>query len=216
MRCVPRGGHRSPPFVSPDPVPHLTNGSDPAPADAPVRDGPPHSSGDEAHAGEGGVHGDMLRAVMRRVVSPVTVVTAAAGGEPWGATIGSFTSASLVPPLVSFNVLKDSSLHAALLAADAFAVHLLGEGQADLAEQFALPELTSEAQFRGVAHSYAGGDVPPLLHDVFGALHCRRWAVYDAGDHSLFLGEVLRVSEGEAAGPLLYYNRSYRAVGDEV
>ena len=181
----------------------------PAPIDAPVHE-------DEGHAGEGGVHGDMLRAVMRRVASPVTIVTAAAGGEPRGATIGSFTSASLRPPLVSFNIQKESGLAATLLAADRFAVHLLGDDQADLAEQFALPDLASAALFRGVPHAYSGGDDPPVLHGVFGVLQCRRWAVYDAGDHRIVLGEVLRVIEGEAAGPLLYYDRSYRAVGGEV
>ena len=181
----------------------------PAPTDAPVHDG-------EARPREGGVHGDLLRAVMRRVASPVTVVTAAGGDGPRGATIGSFTSVSLHPPLVSFNVQKGSGLHAALFDADAFAVHLLGDGQADLAEQFALPDLTSEAQFRGVPHAWAGGDAPPVLHGVFGVLHCRRWAIHDAGDHSLFLGEVTLVEEGQASGPLLYYDRSYRAVGDEV
>lgn len=189
--------------------------SDPAPVDAPVRDDQPRPDG-EARAEDDGVHGEMLRAVMRRMASPVTIVTAAAGGEPRGATIGSFTSVSLEPPLVSFNVQKGSSLFAALLATDAFAVHLLGEEQADLAEQFALPDLTSEAQFRDVAYAHAGGDEPPILYDVFGVLHCRRWAVHEAGDHVLVLGEVQRVAGGEAAGPLLYYARSYRAIGGEV
>lgn len=157
----------------------------------------------------------MLRAVMRRVASPVTVVTAAADGVLRGATIGSFTSVSLEPPLVSFNVQKGSSLHDVLLAADAFAVHLLGDDQADLATHFALPDLTSAEQFRNIAHAHATNE-PPLVHGVFGVLHCRAWAVHDAGDHSLFLGRVERVTEGEAAGPLLYFDRTYRAVGDEV
>lgn len=158
----------------------------------------------------------MLRAVMRHVASPVTIVTAAAGGTRRGATIGSFTSVSLEPPLVSFNVQKDSGLHAVLLASDTFAVHLLGEAQADLANHFALPDLTSDAQFRGIAHAYGGPDRPPILSDVPGVLLCRRWAVHDAGDHALFLGRVLRVTEGGAERPLLYYDRSYRAVGGEV
>ena len=175
--------------------------------------------------GERGVGGEMLRAVMRRVASPVTVVTAASRGVLRGATIGSFTSVSLEPALVSFNVQKGSSLHDVLRAADAFAVHLLGDDQADLATHFALPDLTSAEQFRGVAHAYAADapDEPPLLHGVFGVLHCRTWAVHDVGDHALFLGRVERVTGGEArsassgqAGPLLYFDRSYRAVGDEV
>lgn len=163
-----------------------------------------------------GVSGERLRAVMRRVASPVTVVTAAANGVVRGATIGSFTSVSLDPPLVSFNVQKPSAFHAVLRDAGTFAVHLLGEEQADLATHFALPDLLSDAQFEAVPHDRHDAGAPPILHDTFGVLHCQRWAVHDAGDHSLFLGRVLRVTGGEAAGPLLYYARSYRAVGDEV
>lgn len=178
---------------------------DHAPLDAPVQEG-------EAE----GFRGEMLRAVMRRVASPVTVVTTVDGGEPRGATIGSFTSVSLDPPLVSFNVQKHSQLHAALVHADRFAIHLLGAHQADLAEHFAIADQSSAEQFARVPHVHPAPDRPPLLAGCFGVLHCRRWAVYDAGDHDLFLGRVLRVDEGEAEGPLLYYARSYRAVGDEV
>ena len=206
----------SPRFISPSSVPHVSSDSDLAPADAPVHIEPVNGQ-------ESGVEGEMLRAVMRRVASPVTIVTAAAGGVLRGATIGSFTSVSLDPPLVSFNVQKGSSLHDVLLAADAFAVHLLGENQADLATHFAIPDVGSSEQFRTVEHAHPEPDVPPILPDVFGVLHCTCWAVHDAGDHTLFLGRVERVTEGEArsassgqAGPLLYYDRSYRAVGDEV
>ncbi len=161
------------------------------------------------------VGGERLRAVMRRVASPVTVVTAAAKGRARGATIGSFTSVSLDPPLVSFNVQKPSAFHAVLREAETFAVHLLGEAQADLATHFAIPDVENEAQFATVPHT-RNGDGLPILSGTFGVLHCEPWAVHDAGDHSLFLGRVLRVDGGEAAGPLLYYARSYRAVGDEV
>jgi flavin reductase (DIM6/NTAB) family NADH-FMN oxidoreductase RutF len=182
---------------------------DHGPVDAPVHD-------DEAHAGEGGVDGDMLRAVMRRVASPVTVVTAAADGEARGATIGSFTSVSLDPPLVSFNVQRESSFYATISRADAFAIHLLTDGQAELANHFALPDLTSEAQFRNVPHVQLEPGLPPILRDTFGVLHCQRYAVHEAGDHALFIGRVERVIEAEGTGPLLYYARSYRAVGGEV
>ncbi len=181
--------------------------------------GPVDALGAEVRDGggaPGSLDGERLRAVMQRLASPVTVVTAAAGGERRGATIGSFTSVALDPPLVSFNVQKPSAFHAVLRAADAFAVHLLGEDQADLAAHFALPDLEGDAQFAAVPHTRAGPDGPPILAGTVGVLHCRPWAVHDVGDHSLFLGRVLRVTESGATGPLLYYARSYRAVGDEV
>ena len=117
---------------------------------------------------------------------------------------------------MSFNVQKDSSFYAALSSTDAFAVHLLTEAQADLANHFALPDLSSEAQFRGVPHVQSAPARPPILEDVFAVLHCRRYAVHDAGDHALFIGRVHRVIAAEGRGPLLYYARSYRAVGGEV
>ena len=182
--------------------------SDRSPVDAPVHD--------PAQEGEGGVDGDMLRAVMRRVASPVTVVTTIAGDEIRGATIGSFTSVSLDPPLVSFNVQKDSTFYATLSRAEAFAIHLLTDVQADLANHFAIPDLTSEEQFAPVPHTLSSLGQPPVLRDTFGVLFCQRFAVHDAGDHALFIGRVVHVLESEAAGPLLYYARSYRTVGTEV
>ncbi|MDX1532507.1 MAG: flavin reductase, partial [Rhodothermales bacterium] len=70
--------------MSASPSPHTHH--DHGPVDAPVHADDP---------GGGGVSGEMLRAVMRRVASPVTIVTAAPGGAKRGATIGSFTSVSL-------------------------------------------------------------------------------------------------------------------------
>ena len=43
-----------------------------------------------------------FRHVLGHFPTGVTVVTAAADGEPVGLTIGSFTSVSLDPPLVAF------------------------------------------------------------------------------------------------------------------
>ena len=62
--------------------------------------------------------GAALRAMLQRVASPVVVVTVTTGDETRGATIGSFASVSLDPPLVSFNVTHGTQLHAALAADD--------------------------------------------------------------------------------------------------
>ena len=50
--------------------------------------------------------GEDLRAVMRHVASPVTIVTVDTPEGAKGITIGSFTSVSLDPPLISFNVMQ--------------------------------------------------------------------------------------------------------------
>lgn len=185
--------------------------SNQGPVDTPVHDPPlPH---EQCPAGE------RLRAVMRHVASPVTVVTAASGEEHRGATIGSFTSVSLAPPLVSFNVTHGSGLHAALQVADRFAVHMLQDDQAAVAEHFAMPDVPPDRQFAGVRlRAPLAPGQPAILERAGAVLHCRLRERVPAGDHDIVLGEVEAVEADPASGgrPLLYFGRSYRAVGPEV
>lgn len=161
------------------------------------------------------VDGEVLRSVMRHVPSPVTVVTVGTPDEIRGITIGSFTSASLHPPLISFNVNREAQAYEALTTVDRFAVHVLSVDQAYLSDHFAEPDLTSEEQFDGVAYR-VDPDGTPILLDTIAVIRCRRYAVYEAGDHSIVVGQVESVDDGEDGAPILYFDRTYRTVGDEV
>src|SRR5687768_8762445 len=129
-----------------------------------------------------GLDGEALRKAMRRVASPVVVVTAEPrGGGPRGATIGSFTSVALDPPLVSFNVTHGTRLHATLSAADRFAVHLLAFDQAAAAAHFADPDLEGERQFEPFSTVRAGAGAPPVMEGTLGVILCRRERTFEAG-----------------------------------
>ena len=157
--------------------------------------------------------GEALRHALRDLPSPVAVVTTDPG-EPRGATIGSFASVSLDPPLVSFNVTHGTALHRALDEGYPWAVHLLAADQALVAEHFARPDLEGEAQLAPFAH--VRGDGPPLLRGALAVLECEPHARFEAGDHTVFVGAVVGVIEGAGAEPLLYYRQSYRGVGERV
>lgn len=172
-------------------------------------------SKDDLLSGETNVDGEALRGVMRHVPSPVVVVTAAGEEEARGITIGSFTSVSLEPPLISFNVGRDTRMFGVITAARRFAVHLLGEEQAHLCNRFALPDLSGAAQFEDVPHQ-VDSEGTPVLKDVLAVLHCSRYAVYDAGDHVILLGEIVGIAQVREGAPILYYNRDYRSVGEAV
>ena len=156
--------------------------------------------------------GDALRAVLREVPTPVAVVTTQTSDGPRGATIGSFTSVSLAPPIVSFSVTRATRLHEALAGASGWAIHLLAETQAGLADHFAAPDLAGLDQLAPFPH-VAPEDGPPLLRDTLGVLRCRPHAVVEAGDHSVFFGRVEDIVHGAGTAPLLYYRQSYRGVG---
>jgi len=152
---------------------------------------------------------DALRAVMRRVPSPVTVVTAVYEGQPVGATIGSFTSVSLSPPLFSFNLQHGSVLRAAIEADAPFAVHVLRQDQEELALRFARPDLPPGERFADLPDADPDG-VPrlPCLARVRGRCHLR----VSAGDHLLVIADVVS-TEGPSEGePLVYVDRAFGVV----
>ncbi|MEX0601597.1 MAG: flavin reductase family protein, partial [Rhodothermales bacterium] len=145
------------------------------------------------------IDGEALRLVMRHVPSPVTIVTVAGEDELRGITIGSFTSTSLRPPLISFNVSREARIHEVLTAADRFAVHVLADDQAPLSDHFATPDLTGAEQFQDVTYSVDEHGTP-ILSGALAVMLCARHAVYDAGDHSIMLGRVVELLDTDEDG----------------
>ncbi|MFE9674574.1 flavin reductase family protein [Streptomyces sp. NPDC006259] len=138
-----------------------------------------------------------LRRTLGHFATGVTVVTCRRGTLLHGATVNSFTSVSLDPPLVLVALDRRTRL-AALLDDGCFVVNLLGEHQRDLALHFA---------GRPSAHAvpWVDGDGDrPRLGGTLGHLVCHPWRTYDGGDHTLHVG---RVEEFAAAGgrPLLFH-----------
>jgi flavin reductase (DIM6/NTAB) family NADH-FMN oxidoreductase RutF len=160
-------------------------------------------------------HGEQLRTAMRQVPSAVTVVTVAGADEVRGITIGSFTSVSLDPPLISFNVALDAQVHDLLIRADHFVVHILADEQAHLSNHFAEKDRTGEEQFATIPH-HLGTDGTPILEGVLAVFFCTHFAVFPVGDHSLLVGEVVHIDQGHSGTPLVYFERSYHRVGGEV
>ena len=143
---------------------------------------------------------------MSRLASGVTVVTARRGHERFGLTATSFASVSLDPPLVLVCVAKSLPAHAVIEETGAFAVNLLGVHQLDVGLRFAglRPEFVD--RFEGLA-SATGITGSPLLEGSLAALDCRLHASHPGGDHTIFVGEVLRAVFSKDGAPLLYHRR---------
>jgi flavin reductase (DIM6/NTAB) family NADH-FMN oxidoreductase RutF len=144
---------------------------------------------------------------MRVFPAGVAVLTVDAEEDRIGLTVGSVVSLSLEPPLVGVAVSRQAAMHEILRGAESFGVSLLAGDQDALAQHFArgVPPIRL---WHGIPLR-AEPEQPPLLDDALGWLVCRRWAEYDAGDHTLFVGEVLEAERGRVAPPLLYLDRRY-------
>lgn len=149
---------------------------------------------------------DEFRAVMRNLAEGVTVITTEADGEVFGVTATSFTSMSLEPPLVGVALAKTSRTHGAVGRSRKFAANILREDQAEIARKYA--ETMATDRFDRVDVK-VGSTGMPLLLGVIGSLECRVTERFDAGDHTIFLGEVLEITLDEGR-PLIYFQGEYR------
>lgn len=154
-----------------------------------------------------------LREVMAQFATGVTVLTAA-GEDGHGMTANSFTSVSLDPPMVLCCVSRAARMHAAITSAQAFAVSVLGADQQDVARYFAdWRRPRGMAQFDQVDWTPGPHTGSPLLVGAMAWLECRLATVYEGGDHSIFLGEVLGSNRGANQPALLFFGGAYHDVG---
>ncbi|KAI8990814.1 flavin reductase like domain-containing protein, partial [Mycotypha africana] len=172
-----------------------------------------------------------VRGIMRRVPQPVAVVTTSRPVDikstptllRRGVTVGSFTSVCLQPePLVSFCVRIPSRASDLLHSSGSMVVNLLAREQVQQSIAFSSP--TAVDQFIDIPFYDDPITGLPVLVGTLGAMHCDLYKVVPLGDHELWITRVTRVEEGiggehgrrEEAQPLLYYDRGYRSVGDQV
>ena len=148
------------------------------------------------------VTGEELREVMRRFPAPVAVVTAEVDGERFGLTVGSLVSLSLVPPLVGISIGKDSSSHEPVRRAGGWAASLLAFDQIRIAQHFARSGIPPLALWLGV--DVRDGVRGPLVEGALGWLQCRTVSEHEAGDHTIFVGEVENTELGAAGQGLVY------------
>ncbi len=151
-----------------------------------------------------------FRQCLGKFATGVTVVTCCdRGGHPCGITANSFSSVSLEPPLVLWNIAKVSNSLQAYLDAEYFAINVLSAGQRELSTHFAKSDHTL---FRNVEYSLSGDGVP-ILPGTLATFECRTHKVVDCGDHYIIVGEVQAFgsSDGE---PLLFFGGAYRRIGE--
>jgi len=142
-----------------------------------------------------------LRRILGHFATGVTIITARSGdGQPIGMTCNSFASVSLDPPLVLWSIAKTSRNYAAMGLAEHFAIHVLDATQSELCRQFSAKD---GDRFANVEIETGLRNLP-LLTRYHARFECDTYARHDAGDHTILIGSVLRLSEREGE-PLLFY-----------
>ena len=151
-----------------------------------------------------------FRNCLGKFTTGVTVITCADDdGRPYGITANSFSSVSLQPRLILWNIAKVSNSLEAFLEASHFAINILARDQEHLSAHFAKSDHTL---FDHVEIERSSDNVP-LIPGTLACFECRTHEIHECGDHYIIIGEVERFTSTEAE-PLVFFGGRYRSLAE--
>ncbi|MEV7979891.1 flavin reductase family protein [Streptomyces sp. NPDC086519] len=136
--------------------------------------------------------------------SVVAITTTDADGRPRGLVVGTFTSVSLDPPLVSFLVDRSSVTLRGIRDAGRFCANALAGNQERLSRKMA----AAGNRFEGVGWTPSPlGN--PVLDGIVAWVDCTVETVVEIGDHLLVVGRVADLRIESMRTPLLFFRGGY-------
>ncbi|WP_308281449.1 flavin reductase family protein [Cellulomonas sp. PS-H5] len=156
---------------------------------------------------------DAFRAAMGRLPAGVVVVSVRWKGTDHAMTASALTSVSLEPPMLLLCVHQDARLRDALDEVDTWAVSVLADDQAPVADWLASPGRPAVGQLARVPHVAAPRSGAAWVQGAAAWFECRTAQIVPAGDHDVVLAHVLESREGDpAAGSLVHLRRRVRGL----
>jgi 3-hydroxy-9,10-secoandrosta-1,3,5(10)-triene-9,17-dione monooxygenase reductase component len=145
-----------------------------------------------------------FRSALGQFATGVTVVTAPDGkGGYVGTTASSFNSVSVDPPLILWSIDNGARSLPAYEKAEYFVVNILAADQVTLSNHFARQQ---PDKFVGVDYDLNAHGVP-ALRDCSAWFHCKTRYMYEGGDHTIIVGEVLQYNNNNRNGLLFHRGR---------
>ena len=137
------------------------------------------------------------------------VTTRTPEGRPVGLTINSFSSLSLEPPLIMWSLANKSPSLNIFQDCDYFAINIINQQQVEAALDFANPKIADK--FALVSHA-DGKEGVPLIDDCVATFVCKNYQQYAGGDHTIFIGRVVRHNTITEHEPAVFHRGQFTAI----
>jgi flavin reductase (DIM6/NTAB) family NADH-FMN oxidoreductase RutF len=139
----------------------------------------------------------------------VTIITTrTAEGQLVGITANSFSSVSLDPPLVLFNLARTARSLSAFTTSQHFAISVLASDQGAISNRFAI---SAGNKWDGTDYTIARNGCP-TISGALASFECERHDQLDGGDHLILVGRVQRFARLASGEPLVFSRGSYRVL----
>lgn len=140
------------------------------------------------------------------------ITALAPDGHPVGFTATSLASLAAVPPLATFNMARTASSWPAIEHTDRVAIHMLGE------EDYAVARIMAGDN----AHRFDGDHWEPGPHGLPILKNVTAWMIgtivarTPVAESAMIAVQIDQGALGDPDEPLLYHEKSYRALGIEL
>ena len=153
---------------------------------------------------------DFDNTALKKAFGSFATGVAVATSHSSGFTINSFSSLSLSPPLIIFNIYKTETDHVDFLKNNSFVINFLSREQEEVSRLFATkdPEKVNKTE-----HSISENK-NIILNDTLGHIELSVFQQIDIADHVLVIGQVQNLETDDNKKPLIYYRSKYQSLKD--
>jgi flavin reductase (DIM6/NTAB) family NADH-FMN oxidoreductase RutF len=149
-----------------------------------------------------------MGAALGKVASGIVILTARRGDQETGMLASWVQQASFEPPMITVAVKNGRYIADWIRATGVLAINILGDGQKSFLAHFGKGFAPDEPAFDGMQVERRATGVP-ILSDSLGFLDCRCAGTIEAGDHTVFLAEVVDGGlHGDDEQPMVHVRRS--------
>ena len=148
----------------------------------------------------------LLRDALGRFATGVCLITTVTSDRrAMALTANSFTSVSLDPPLVLWNLQNNSDIYGVFADARHYAINVLAGEQLEHSNRYA-----RKGQHQLDPDHYRQGKYgAPVIRDALVSFECDLEASYPGGDHLIIVGRVRHTTSRPTGKPLLFYGGGY-------
>ena len=145
----------------------------------------------------------MVDKAIKKVETGVSVVTTKLGNKLNGLAVAWLSRVSMQPPMIMVSIGKTRFSHDLIKKSRIFAVNVLGKNHIEIGRHFGLQSGRKADKFKDIEYETRQTGAP-ILKECIAYLDCNVVNECDAGDHTIFVGEVV---DGEVLSdeePVIY------------
>ena len=153
------------------------------------------------------------KAVLRLFTYGLYAVGARHGDEVSGMTANWVVQSSFEPPMLALAVEADSHTCQVIQASGAFAVSVYESGQREMAGKLGRTYAKHPEKLDGLTWKPGPATGSPVLGEALGWVECRVQGSLPAGDHIVFVGEVVEAGQNREGTPLTLKEAGFKYSG---